>query len=114
MLYPKRIWISAGKDALTLRNAFTVGLPKKLHTQLHREVDKELGAEITEEHLPDGDTISKILQEYEKDKDNIEQYDAEQKLRWFDGQLSNKHTNFWLKLLIRKEIDFLVEHKNEL
>lgn len=114
MLYPKRVWNRAGGDALALRNVFIVSLPSYLHTQLHREIDKEIGQDLTVEHLPDKSTFRSIMKEYERNEKRIKKYDAEHKLRWLDGQLSNKASNFWLKLLIRKELEFFEVHKDEL
>ena len=116
MLYPRKVWLRAGKEAFEIRCAFTVMLPQHLHMVLHDEIDKELGENLSEADLPDESTFKRVLENYKSKEKSIKQYSSVNKLKWLRSQfnLSQAEEECLLDKLIRLEIGFLEEHKDEL
>lgn len=113
MLYPRKVWMRVGQCAFDFRNEFTLMMPDYLHQKLHRKIDKMLGEELSEDDLPDESTFQCVLMKYKKDEKVIRQYEPIEKLEWVVVALGLSNDSK-LNKLIRLEISFLEEHKDEL
>lgn len=72
-----------------------------------------LGEELSEDDLPDESTFQCVLTKYKKDEKVIRRYEPTEKLEWVMATLGLSNDSK-LKKLIRLEISFLEEHKDEL
>lgn len=113
LLYPKRMWQMAGRDALYLRGEFIVRMPFNVHTALHEYVDPLIGDEF-DCSLPVHSTFAALADSYERHKYELSTLGAIEKLAWLDGRLEYRFSNSWLRRLIQYEIEFLTEHAEEI
>ena len=119
LLYPERAFDQIDPWGVKLRSYFVETVPMWFHTELHTSIDKYhdigiSGVIIDKTYLPNQRTLEALWWLVEKERAKLDGYSATMKLRWLDFNIQNNNENYWLKSLIRAQIEFFEEHAEEL
>ncbi len=115
LLYPRRLWFRIGPTAWEVRNSFTVIIDKKLHNDLHRDIDWKLGRDITLAMLPEEDVFDRILCDYKSQRGIIRNMEVIGRLEWLKSQFEpNDKRSSWLLDLLDKQEGYFADHREEI
>ncbi len=115
ILYPQAAWLRLGPIGSFLRGAFIIRINKELHAQLHHEIDKTLGGYVWSDHLPRKCTLMYLEKELKRDEELVKTSGPIGKIDWLMDRLSYSDSHsYWLKTMLRRQREFLIEHQEEI
>ena len=113
LLYPRRVWAEAGKDARYIRGVFVVNMPIELHNELHQEIDKNIGDSVMAYHLPSKHELARIAKLVHKNERYIAEMSPMRKLLWLWAVIPANKKSEYMQALIAQEILFFRTRKGE-
>ena len=115
LLYPRRAWTKIGPNARSVRRIFSIKINRKLHSDLHKEVNKHICGIITREMLPDKDTIRHIKKSYQRNRKLVRAMGPIEKLEWLIRRMKPSiERNEWTIKILTLQLEFLRAHAEEL
>ena len=114
-LYPRCAWTKIGPNARSIRGVFKIKINRKLHSDLHKEVDKHIPGIVTREMLPDKDTIRHIKKSYQRNRKLVRAMGPIEKLEWLIRRMKPSiERNEWTIKMLTLQLEFLRAHAEEL
>lgn len=115
LLYPARVWRLIGPNALILRGAFIIKINERLHAELHHEIDKHLGDNITRDMLPRKSTLKHLKKAYKRREYEIRCMEPIKKVEWLESEIDPSISrNRWLFRMLDMQRRFLIAHAEEI
>ena len=114
ILYPRVAWERIGPLGVFLRDNFVVTMRYDQHKQLHRKVDRTLGGYVWSDKLPKKSTLRYLEKELVRNYRKVSHMDAIRKIEWLMDRLSYDDAHsYWLKTMLRRQRDFLLDAAKE-
>ena len=98
-----------------MRGIFIIRINSKLHEELHHMIDPTLGGFVWSRRLPRKSTLIYLEKELRRNEKEVKELKPIEKVDWLMDRLSyyDSHSH-WLKTMLRRQREFLIEHQEEI